>query len=231
MVAADSDTECATSDVLNHTCTLPYSQKLTGASETIYITCMDGGNNNYSSGALSIQADVVTNNSFYRLDYNITDYMNISDDITGEIEIHPTETYNMVVCLNDGSYDIPGSCKTYTAGEWGEDTIITHTQVPKWYLNESFDYRLNITWNRIKYIDMNDSTLNNKYDHNGTGASVDYHSCNSHTAISTIVCSNTTHVFLTFVLVEFLRLRVIVLEQNQLLIGLYGPIVLALLHR
>ena len=59
-------------------------------------------------------------------------------------------------------------------------------------LSNGGDYRFKLTWNRMKYLYMNDTVLNNKYDYGGSSAGSVFDNCHSQTSSSVSYCSETT---------------------------------------
>ena len=116
--------------------------------------------NNYLNGGL-LSAFISSANQWIGTSFTISasytpSSFSMNDGCSGTISLAPDTTYNLKVCLNDGSSDVDGSCKIYSTGEYSIGNILSTTSinVPKG------NYRLAIKWNRVK-------DPQGRYDHGG----------------------------------------------------------------
>lgn len=89
------------------------------------------------------------------------DQLNMTDGCNGEVGFAPNSTHVLSLCV-DGVDD---SCQNYTSGVYNASSQINTSPTQ---LNMSDTYRLKLTWNKVSYINLDNSTLNGK---NDSGAS------------------------------------------------------------
>ena len=99
-----------------------------------------------------------------------TNSFNMTDGCKGEISFAPTTTYNLQVCLQNGSgEDITVSCKIYNNGTFGSSNKLASELFDKSLLKNGQQFRLKFYWKRIKYLTMDNSALNG-FNDSGTSA-------------------------------------------------------------
>jgi hypothetical protein len=92
---------------------------------------------------------------------------NMSDTCKGEIAFTPNSTKLLTVCLEEYSgtwNEVVGSCKNYSSGTYGSLSNLTTGNINSSILTVGNYYRQKITWNRIRYVSMNNSALNGMND-------------------------------------------------------------------
>jgi hypothetical protein len=111
-------------------------------------------------------------------DFTFTQGINITSGGIGEIKLLADATHNFEICLqNSTGQDIEASCRTYTNNEITNGTLLAINTLNASYLMPGQQYRLRINWNKIQYINMNNSALNSYNDSGDTQTSTVYSDC------------------------------------------------------
>ena len=98
--------------------------------------------------------------------------INMTDGCSGAIGFMPDSDNSFQICANDGITNY--GCVNYISGEFNSSTNLS----TNYFIgNTTKNYRLYLDWNRIKYIDMNDSGLNGYNDSNLSANNPSYDMC------------------------------------------------------
>lgn len=94
-----------------------------------------------------------------------TNAFNMTNNCNGLIAIAPTVIYPLTVCLHNATEDeISGSCINYTSGNFTQNSNFTTNDFNSSLLSSGQAYSINLKWERINYLNMNNSFLNGKND-------------------------------------------------------------------